>query len=161
MSTPAHLLQQQLREVAERRIARDLAAGELKAKRAAFDLEHAALLADVERTAAALAESEKSARTFAVAIYEADKSSKTLCEGVAIRVSTKLVYDPTAALARAKVMGVAVIPESLDTKAFEKIAKASPESFPFVSFVDEPSAALGSDLSVYLTPVPTTEGAPL
>lgn len=148
------LLRQQLAEVAERRANAETCASLVKTLRDDFEAEHAEVIAAAATAKAALADAEASARALIVAIYETT-GSKAPAVGASVRVSTKLEYDPAEAFAKAKAMGVAVIPESLDVKAWEKIVKASPATFPFVRVVEQPSATLASDLSAYLAPAPS------
>lgn len=159
--TSTDILRQQIAEVARRRAERDEHKARVAALRAQFEADIAPLVEEAQIAAQACSESEEAARQLVVAIYETTGEKKPL-EGAAVRVSTKLQYDKEEAFAKAKAMGVAIVPETLDVKAFEKIAKASPDSFPFVQVVEEPSATLASDLSAYLTPVtePTTVEAP-
>ena len=140
------ILRQQVAEVAARRADRDEVAATVKALREQFEASIAHHTARLKTLNDAVASSEASARAIAVALYHTTGEKKPT-EGVQIKVTTKLVYDPAEAFAKAKAMGVAIVPEALDVKAFEKIAKASRDSFPFVEVVEEPTATLGSDLS--------------
>ena len=153
--TPNAMLAEQLREVATRRQSRDEAQARVKALRAQFEADIEPLVEAAQVAAQACAESEEAARALTVALYEAT-GNKAPAEGAAIRLTTKLAYDDADALAWAKQTGMALIPESVDRKALEKIAKASP--LPFVTVTQEPSATLASDLTAYLTP--TREEAP-
>lgn len=137
------LLTAQLREVAERRAALAFAQAKYDEERAVQDAEAAT-------------------RAMILQGYAADGNKKP-ADGAGVQVRTKLEYDAAEAFAKAKQMGVAIVPEQLDVKAFEKIAKASPESFPFVKVLEDPSATLASDLSQYLeadTRTPDTHTAP-
>lgn len=157
-------LRAQLREVAERRAIRDDIATAVTAARAAFE---ASIAAQVQALAQAKADadaSETAARALIVAIYEVTGDKKP-AEGAGVQVRTKLEYDEAQALAWAREHRMAIVPEKLDAPAFAKIAKASPDSFPFVRVVEEPIATLGGDLSAYLAapaPVlpPVTTEAP-
>lgn len=158
------MLRVQLREVAERRAVRDDIEAAVKAACEAFEATIAQQVQELAQAKADAAASEDAARALIVAIYQTTGSKKP-AEGAGVQVRTKLEYDEADAFAKAKQMGVAIVPEKLDAKAFEKIAKASPESFPFVRVVEEPVATLGSDLSAYLAepaPVlpPVTDGMP-
>lgn len=155
--TPNAMLAEQLREVATRRQARDEAQARVKALRAQFEADIASLVEAAQSAAQACAESEEAARALTVALYEAT-GNKAPAEGAAIRLTTKLAYDDADALAWAKQTGMALVPETIDRKALEKIAKASP--LPFVTITQEPSATLASDLSAYLAPAPASEEAP-
>lgn len=159
------MLRAQLREVAERRAVRDDIEAAVKAAREAFEATIANQVQELAQAKAAASASEEAARALIVAVYQTTGEKKP-ADGAGVQVRTKLEYDEAEAFAKAKAMGVAVVPEKLDTKAFEKIAKASPESFPFVRVVEEPVATLGTDLSAYLAapaPVlpPVTAEAPI
>lgn len=151
------MLAEQMREVATRRQARDDARGRVSALRAQFESDIASLVEAAQIAAQACSESEEAARALTVALYEAT-GNKAPADGAAIRLTTKLAYDDADALAWAKQTGMALVPESVDRKALEKIAKASP--LPFVTITQEPSATLASDLSAYLTPTTASEEAP-
>lgn len=155
--TPNAMLTEQMREVATRRQTRDEAQARVKALRAQFEADIASLVEAAQLAAQACAESEEAARALTVALYQTT-GDKAPAEGAAIRLTTKLAYDDADALAWAKQTGMALIPESLDRKALEKIAKAS--QLPFVTITQEPSATLASDLTQYLAPTTAREEAP-
>lgn len=154
--TSTDILRQQLADVAARRELAETLTADVNAKYKAFEQTIAAELAAAATARNALAEAENGARALIVAIYQTT-GEKQPAEGAAVRLTTKLQYDKDEAFAKAKAMGVAIVPEALDVKAFEKIAKASPDSFPFVQVVEEPSATLASDLSVYLATAPARD----
>lgn len=152
--TPTDLLRQQLAEVAERRAKAETMASLLKAMRDEFDADNAEVIAEAARAKAALAESDANARALVVAMYQSDpQKNKKPAEGVTVRVTKVYTYDPVTALDWAREKKLALIPESLDEKAFLEIAKATP--LPFVTITEEPSATLASDLSQYLAPAPS------
>lgn len=144
------LLRQQLAEVARLRAVADNANAWLKAKREEFEASISTEVQSVNVARAALAESESNARALIVAIYETSGDKKP-AEGASVRLTTKLTYTDEDALAWAREKKMALIPESVDRKALEKIAKVTP--LPFVTITEEPSATLASDLSQYLAPV--------
>lgn len=151
--TAPELLRAQLAEVAARRAARDAAVAELKAKREQFDRDYAEIIDEAARTGMMLAESENSARALIVAIYQSDpQKNKQIADGAAVKVTKVYTYDAGKALAWARETKMALIPESVDRKALERIAKATP--LPFVTITEEPSATLASDLSQYLDVAP-------
>lgn len=152
MSTTS-ILTEQVREVATRRAERDALAAEVKDARAAFEATLGDKLARLKGLNEAVAMSEDAAKRLAEAIH-ATTGEKKPCEGVQVKVSTVQEYDPAQALAWARTTQMALIPESLDVKAFEKIAKASP--LPFVTVREEGKAQLATDLSAYLAPVTIT-----
>ena len=65
--------------------------------------------------------------------------------GVAVKMHDRLDYSKDFAFSWAKEKGMCLIPESLDVKAFEKIAKAT--DLPFVLIDVTPKAYIDSDLS--------------
>lgn len=67
-------------------------------------------------------------------------------------------YDDTAALAWARETKMALVPESLDRKNFEKIAKATP--LPFVTYRQEPRVTLATQLNAALLVEPVVEPVP-
>jgi len=146
------LLRQQLAEVAERRAKAETCASLVKVLREDFEAEHADVIAEAARAKAALAESEANARALIVAIYETSGDKKP-AEGASVRLTTKLTYTDEDALAWCRETKMALIPESVDRKALERIAKVTP--LPFVTITEEPSATLASDLSQYLAPAPS------
>lgn len=143
------MLRAQLREVAERRAVRDDIEAAVKAAREAFEASIAQQVQELAQAKADAAASEDAARALIVAIYQTTQNKKP-ADGAGVQVRTTLEYDAAEALAAAKRMGVAVIPESLNVKLFETLAKQAPEAFPFVRVVEEPVATLGTDLSAYL-----------
>lgn len=70
--------------------------------------------------------------------------------GVKVKLQTVLDYQEEAALEWARRTGLALIPESLDRKAFEKLAKAT--TLDFVTANTVPQAQVATDLSPALTP---------
>ena len=146
------ILKQQIAEVAQRRAERDALAAELKDARAAFEATLGDKAARLKGLAEAVAMSEDAARKLAEAIYATTQEKKP-CDGVQVKVGTVYEYDPKQAFAWAQETKMALIPESLDVKAFEKIAKATP--LPFVTEREEGKAQLATDLSAYLPTVAT------
>ena len=156
--TSIDILRQQLAEVAKRRAERDALAAELKDARAAFEATLGDKAARLKGLAEAVAMSEDAARKLAEAIYATTQDKKP-CDGVQVKVGTVYEYDAAQAFAWAQQTKMALIPESLDVKAFEKIAKATP--LPFVTAREEGKAQLATDLSAYLPPVATITGGDL
>jgi len=74
--------------------------------------------------------------------------TKKLMAGVEIKLRSTLTYDKATALEWAKTSKMALLPESLDTKAFDKIAGATP--LPFVQYGEVPVVNVASDLSAVL-----------
>src|SRR5690606_14325188 len=86
-------------------------------------------------------------RQVALAHYEVTKDTNPHA-AVTVAVSHVPQYDDAEALEWARKTGMALIPESLDKKALEKIAKAT--TLPFVKMVDKPSIRVASDLAAAL-----------
>ena len=122
---------------------------ELAEKRAAFDIANSSLIIGAKSASEMIATLEADVRALTLSAYEQNGDRRPAL-GVEVKVQTRYEYDSGEAFVKAKAMGVAIVPESLDAKAFEKIVKASPESFPFVRIVTEPTAQIGRDLSAYL-----------
>lgn len=151
------VLRQQMREVAQRRAERDALAAEIKDARAAFEATLGDKLALLKGLNEAVAMSEDAAKKLAEAIYETT-ASKQPATGVQIKVQTVYEYDSDNALRWAQATGMALVPSSLDVKAFEKIAKATP--IPFVAQREVPRVQLASDLAEYLVAdAPTGDAA--
>ena len=110
------------------------------------------LISEVASTKKQLADADGALRAFALAEYEATKN-KALGSGVNIRVETRLGYDPVTALLWAKKHDMALIPESLDKKAFEGLAKASVPPLDFVKQVEVATVTVATDLEKALLEV--------
>jgi hypothetical protein len=65
-----------------------------------------------------------------------------------VKEKTELVYDPAQAFTWAREKQMALVPESLDRRAFEKIAKATP--LEFVTEKITPVAQIATDLAKVL-----------
>lgn len=151
------ILRAQVREVAQRRAERDALAAELKDARAAFEATLGDKPARLKGLVEAVAMSEDAAKKLGEALHAATKN-KAPVDGLSIKEMNVYSYSKSDAFAWAKEKGLALIPESLDVAAFEKIAKATP--LPFVTHTVEGKAQLASDLSAYLAPAPS-DAAPL
>lgn len=92
---------------------------------------------------AEIVQAEISIKNAAVAHYRATGEVKPTA-GVAVKLFDTLCYDPKDADAWTREVKLARIPESLDVKSFEKIAKSA--DLPFVTFVPEPRATIATDL---------------
>lgn len=143
-----------LREQAERTHLFRTAAAEAKArlaeKEAAFQLEHAALIAEVDSMRSVVQEAEYALRTMAETAYKRT-GEKHPAPGVGIKVSTVLAYDEVQALAWAREQGAALI---LDKKGFESIAKVM--RLPFVTKSEVAQATLARDLGAALATADAT-----
>lgn len=100
------------------------------------------------------AAAESVVKALAIAAYEADPSSKAVAEGVSIAVRTSYAYDAERAFAFAKSKDLAIVPESLDRKAFEKLLGALPALPEFVQKVETPSVRIAQSLTPVTVPVP-------
>lgn len=142
-----------LRTLADARVAAADVADALKTRRAAFDAENIALIEDVERKRTAAAEAEGEARALIDAHYRATKE-KTPVKGAEVKVFKVYSYDAERALAWAQETKLCLVPESLDVRAFEKIAAATP--LPFVTVTEDPRVQIAKQLN----PLDLVEPAP-
>lgn len=122
-------------------------ADELRDKRAAFELEHRDLVTRAKAAAAAVDAADTSLRALTLAHYANTKEAKP-CRGIEVKSRDTMSYDGRHALEWARETKLALKPESLDVKAFEKIAKATP--LDFVTYESEPQIYVASDLSEVL-----------
>jgi hypothetical protein len=111
-------------------------------------------IATLKGTNAAL---ESNIRALAVRAF-AEGGSLHPVRGVDLRLATVLEYDPAVALGWAKAHGMALIPEALDVKMFEKIAKSAPITGVTVS--KQPVATIASDLVKALAEPEAADPAP-
>jgi hypothetical protein len=112
------------------------------------------LIERVEIARAEQANAEAALRAAAEAHYVATGEKKPV-DGVSIRETTALEYDDADAIAWAKTAMPQLVHETLDGKAFEKVAKASPTAVPFVAVTTTGKATIATEL-----PAPVTEEAP-
>jgi hypothetical protein len=86
--------------------------------------------------------------------YEAT-GSKTPAPGVGIRITKAVAYDAGKALLWAREYGLAL---TVDAKAFERIALASPilpgDPLAFVQVTEQPQATLAKDLGAAIKAAP-------
>ncbi len=94
-----------------------------------------------------LAEAETLLRELTIKAYN-ETGNKAPAPGVGIRERVFLQYENKVAFDWAKAHKIALM---LDTKAFEKIAKADPPDF--VKTITEPQATIAGDLEKYITEV--------
>ena len=118
---------------------------EMKRRRQVFDADNANLIEGIKDGQAAVSKAENELRALALVAYAADPTNRSPAPGVNVQLKKHLDYEPAAALAWAKETKMALLPESVDLKAFEKIAKVT--ALPFVVITDEPSIALAADLT--------------
>ena len=142
------------RRVAElaalRRTAAASAAG-LKAARETFERLQGDAIAAAKQDAAAVDVAETALRAIVAAHYHATHEKKP-APGVEVKLRSNVHYNADEAFQWAKQAGVAILPERLDVKAFEKIAKAS--RLPFCYEVVEPLVTIATDLDKALAAVP-------
>ena len=160
------MLEEQIKEIAQLRETVD----KLKKWKAdammAWEKEHEKQLSDIVIEAAKLAEAEGKLKAEAIEIFKKTKN-KQIAKGVGIRETTSYEYEPELALNWAREHKIAIVPESLDAKKFEKyvastetkevpVTAESAEKItisaevPFVVIEKIPSATLATDLSEYL-----------
>ena len=136
-------IQSSVREVAEARRELAVSANLLAERKAAFDAENKELLDLIAIQRQAVEKWEGVLREQALFHYE-ETGDKAPCDGVQVKIFTKYVYDPDKALEWAQAHKIALVPESLDKKAFEKIAAVQP--IEFVEKKEEPQAQIASKL---------------
>jgi len=102
---------------------------------------HAELLSNLALTETSVSEKEYEIKAEALRLYNIDPSNRKPASGVEIKIFEELDYEIHLALIWAKEHDMALM---LDTKAFEKIAKASPMEF--VQIVQVPKCQIASDL---------------
>lgn len=136
-------LQGAIRELASRRRDRDDVARQLKALRDAFEAENARLINFVRVAGEQVAEQEDAVRALARAAFDATQDPKP-APGVEVKQFKKYRYDEGEAFAWAKRAQIALVPEKLDVRAFEKIIAATP--LEFVRAEIEPRVQIATDL---------------
>lgn len=124
---------------------------QVRALRAAFDAEHAELLASQKMLTDQVSEQEAQVKALGMVAYESSLSTSPVA-GVTVKLFKTMAYDPKAALAWAKEKKMALVPEALDVKAFDKIAAATP--LDFVTYDSEPRVQIATDLAKALAAVP-------
>lgn len=143
----SEFLQDRVVDLAALRKASAALDAQMKAAKDAFNLEHSVLIqsADIARTA--VANAETAIKAIAIKAYT-ETQDAILCPGVTIKMFSTISYAPATAFEWAKEKKMALVPEALDKKAFEKIANASP--LPFVTYGKEPRVQIASDLETAL-----------
>lgn len=128
----------------------------IRLAREAFERTYAVELLGARQAAAAVEIAETALRAV-VAEHYATTQEKKPAPGIEVKLRRTLTYDREAAFAWGKSAKLAIIPERLDDKAFEKIARATP--LPFVTYADEPMVTLATDLEKALSVAALTAGA--
>lgn len=145
MQTALEQLQEQVRRVAELRRQEAMLGDALQEKRLAFEATIVSELSAKRGCTAMLEQAEAALKALTLAHYEQTGEKKPVV-GVQVKEITALDYDKAVAFEWAKERKMAVVPESLDVKAFEKIAKATP--LDFVTEIVTPRAEIASKLEV-------------
>ena len=94
---------------------------------------------------------ELEVKALALAAYEAT-GNVSPASGVLVKLFDTQEYDGAKALEWAREKRMALTPECLDVKAFEKIAEATP--LDFVTYSKTPKPTIATDLSKHLTEPP-------
>jgi hypothetical protein len=123
----------------------------LAAKRAEFQRDNIALVEAAQLSEQAVDAAETALKAVAAARL-ADDPTSPLCPGLKVKSFATLAYDAATAFEWAKSAKLALIPEQLDKKSFEKIAKATP--LPFVTYGSETRVEIVSDLDKALAGEP-------
>lgn len=137
-------LQSELIKLAAARAKREELKAKLAKLREEFNNLNADLVVGEKEAAAAIELLELNIKSLALAAYKITKNKKPV-EGVDVKVYDVYEYDQEKAFAWAKQTGIALLPESLDVSAFEKIAKATP--LDFVKTAEEPRIQIARDLT--------------
>lgn len=135
-------LEEQIKVVVEARRKSQEMADERKSMYDAFISKHTDFFADVVVAATKVSEAEEELRELTLKAY-AETGNKAPAPGVGIRERTVLTYDGKVAFDWAKAHKMAL---QLDTRAFEKIAKADPPDF--VKITTEPQATIAPNLEI-------------
>ena len=105
---------------------------------------NASLFADAFNSKEILKEAEAELRQMAIDSY-AETGNKQVAQGIVIKVGTSIEYSKDDAMAWAMDHKLAL---QLDVKAFEEMAKVSPNGFGFVEISPEPKATIATELQV-------------
>jgi hypothetical protein len=137
------------------------AAQALAEKQAAFDAEHAEVIAEVGTAKQVVELTEKLLRELVVAHYRTTKDKQPL-PGVGVKVGTVYEFERKAAFEWAKGKGLCITPEQLDIAAFTDLCKSASNRPEFVKVIEDPKANIAADLTKTLTAVaaPVTVEAP-
>ena len=141
-----------LRNLHEARELHARLSGQLREAQQRHDADYRREIDQRAAIAALISEIEVQAKALAIAAYELDPDSAT--PGVTVKLFSTMEYDAGAALAWAQEKRMALVPESLDVRGFEKIAKAT--VLPFVTYGSEPRPSIATDLGRHLPPLPAT-----
>ena len=137
-------LVEQIKVVAKAREEAQLAKSIVKDAQAEWESLHHVILERATSFSERASSEETLLRELTLKAY-AETGSKNPAVGVGIREVTKLTYDSTQAFSWATEHRMAL---SLDKKAFEKLALASP--LDFVTITQEPTATIATNLEVVI-----------
>lgn len=143
MSVSHEQLTEQVQRVAEARRAEGEVKAALVEKQTQFAIENDDLVAALMHKKMDREQAEAACKALVIAHFEATGEKKPV-PGVEVKEKVNLIYDDAEALEWARSTKMALLPESLDVKAFEKIAKAT--KIPFIVEIVEPQAQIASDL---------------
>jgi hypothetical protein len=146
-ATGAAQLAEQVRRVHDMRQELAHRADLLGAARQEFELAHATELLDIKEWSLRVDAAEMALKALTLVHYTATGEKRPVA-GVEVKEKTELVYDPAQAFTWAREKQLALVPESLDRRAFEKIAKATP--LEFVTEKITPVAQIATDLAKVL-----------
>jgi hypothetical protein len=150
--TPTGHIRQAIVTLAACRRLADEAAAAAEAVKAKFVAENVDVLGRASVTKIAVEQAEAQVKALAGAYFasipkenpEARETAKRPAPGVLIKLGEKLVYDAARAFTWAKEKQMALVPESLDVAAFEKIAGAT--KIDFVTTAEAPKVTISTDL---------------
>lgn len=146
-----------VRNLAQARSREYAAKAALAEKRAAFDAENAALIAAEKEAKAAVTAAETTVRALAETDFN-ERHDKKPVPGVEIKLFKTLRYPADKALEWAKRTQMCLIPEQLDTEAFEKVAGAT--TLDFVEYGQDPRVQIAKDLEKALAVADVVQPAP-
>jgi hypothetical protein len=118
----------QVRHIADLRRRRDEVSNKINEARRAFleSIKH--LTDEANQLGSDCASAEAVLKASSLAHYEQTKATRPT-DGVQVKIYTRLEYDPEMADRWTRERGLARIPERMDVRAFEKIARATPIEF--------------------------------
>ena len=137
-------IEKQINLVVEARTKSKLLAEARKSMYDEFMSRHTDFFADVATASSEVGIAEEALRQMAIDFY-AETGEKQVAQGIVIKVGTSIEYSKDDAMAWALDHKLAI---QLDVKAFEKMAKASPNGFGFVEITPEPKATIATELQV-------------
>lgn len=142
-------LTEAVRSVHETRQALATTEATIREQRAAFEAQIAGLLANQKAQRAAVEQAEVALKAMVTLAY-AETHEKKPVLGVEVKTFQTIRYDEARALEWGRTAGMCIVPESLDRKAFEKVAKAT--ALPFVEYGEEVRVQIATDLSAAVAP---------